>query len=229
MNIYEKILAGLQTKFPGADAATLQRIASSKSNGVTDESQVQAIVDAVSFMDVMTNYGDFRADGAQKTAVKNYETKYNIKDGKPVENQPQQQQQPPIQQPQVQQPIVQQPQAQQQPDLASSIAAALNTALKPLTDRLDKMESAAAHSAFEQKVDAVAKTFGIPEFAYKGRVIDEKADLNVYFTDLKQQMINQGYQFPAAPQSPNSTENPGQTFADWTKEGTQKLTESKNK
>lgn len=89
------------------------------------------------------------------------------------------------------------------------------------------MEGAAAQNAFEQKVDAVAKSFGIPEFAYKGRVIDQKADLNVYFTDLKQTMINQGYKFPTAPQSGTDTETPGQTFADWTKEGTQKLTEHK--
>ena len=212
MNIYEKILAGLQTKFTGADAATLQRIASKKSEGVTDEGQVQAIVDAVTFMDVMKNYGDRRADDASKTAVQTYETKHNIKDGKPVENQQQQQQQ-------------QQPQ-----DLAGAIAAALSSSLKPLTDRLDKMEQASAQSAFDAKVDAAAKAFGIPEFAYKGRIIDPNADLNVYFTDLKQTMINQGYKFPTAPQGGTGTEDkPGQTFADWTKEGTAKLTEQNNK
>lgn len=224
MNIYEKILAGLQTKFTGADAATLQRIASKKSEGVTDEGQVQAIVDAVTFMDVMKNYGDRRADDASKTAVQTYETKHNIKDGKPVENQPpQQQQQPPQQQPPQQQ--------QQQPqDLAGAIAAALSTSLKPLTDRLDKMEQASAQSAFDAKVDAAAKAFGIPEFAYKGRTIDPNADLNVYFTDLKQTMINQGYKFPTAPQGGTGAEDkPGQTLADWTKEGTAKLTEQNNK
>lgn len=231
MTIYEKILAGLQTKFVGADTATLQRIASKKSEGVTDESQVQAIVDTVTLADVMKNYGDRRADDASKTAVQTYETKFNIKDGKPVEIQQQVQQpqlqvqQPQVQQPQVQQPLVQQP-AQQPVDLATAIANALGTALKPITDRLDKMEGASVQAAFDARVDAVAKAFGIPEFAYKGRTIDPSVDLNVYFTDLKQTMINQGYKFPTAPASggdPN--DKPGQTFADWTKEGTQSLTQ----
>ena len=231
MTIYEKILTGLQTKFVGADTATLQRIASKKSEGVTDESQVQAIVDTVTLADVMKNYGDRRADDASKTAVQTYETKFNIKDGKPVEIQQQVQQpqvqvqQPQVQQPQVQQPLVQQP-AQQPVDLATAIASALGTALKPITDRLDKMEGASVQAAFDARVDAAAKAFGIPEFAYKGRTIDPSVDLNVYFTDLKQTMINQGYKFPTAPASggdPN--DKPGQTFADWTKEGTQSLTQ----
>lgn len=231
MTIYEKILAGLQTKFVGADTATLQRIASKKSEGVTDESQVQAIVDTVTLADVMKNYGDRRADDASKTAVQTYETKFNIKDGKPVEIQQQVQQpqvqvqQSQVQQPQVQQPLVQQP-AQQPVDLATAIASALGTALKPITDRLDKMEGASVQAAFDARVDAAAKAFGIPEFAYKGRTIDPSVDLNVYFTDLKQTMINQGYKFPTAPASggdPN--DKPGQTFADWTKEGTQSLTQ----
>ena len=234
MNIYEQILAGLQTKFPGADTATLQRIASSKSAGVTDEGQVQAIVDAVTFMDVMKNYGDRRADDASKTAVNTYEQKYNIKDGKSVENQQQQQtqqQQQQVQQPpQTQQQVQQQQQQVQQPqDLATAIATALGTALKPITDRLDKMEGASAQAAFDAKVDAVAKTFGIPEYAYKGRVIDPKTDLNVYFTDLKQTMINQGYKFPAAPESGGGTDKPGQAFADWTKEGTQQIINQQTK
>ncbi len=221
MTIYEKILAGLQTKFVGADTATLQRIASKKSEGVTDESQVQAIVDTVTLADVMKNYGDRRADDASKTAVQTYETKFNIKDGKPVENQQQQVQQ------QVQQ---QQQQQQQQPDLAAAIATALANGLKPLADRLDRMEQASFQSAFDKRVEEVAKSFGIPEYAYKGRVIDPKADLNVYFTDLKQTMINQGYKFPTAPQGGTGAgEKPGQTFADWTKEGTAKFTEQNNK
>ncbi len=221
MNIYEKILAGLQTKFTGADAATLQRIASKKSEGVTDEGQVQAIVDAVTFMDVMKNYGDRRADDASKTAVQTYETKHNIKDGKPVE--------PPTPEPAPTPEPTPQPTPAPQ-DLAGAIAAALSSSLKPLTDRLDKMEQASAQSAFDAKVDAAAKAFGIPEFAYKGRTIDPNADLNVYFTDLKQTMINQGYKFPTAPQGGTGAgEKPGQTFADWTKEGTAKFTEQNNK
>ena len=50
--------------------------------------------------------------------------------------------------------------------------------------------------------------------------------MNVYFTDLKQTMINQGYKFPTASQSGAADDKPGDTFAKWTKEGTEKLTEN---
>ena len=49
MNIYEQILAGLKTKFQGVEDATLQRIASKKAEGVTDESKVNSIVEGISF------------------------------------------------------------------------------------------------------------------------------------------------------------------------------------
>ena len=207
MNIYEQILAKLQTKFTGADAATLQRIATKKSEGVTDESKVDEIVGSVTLLDVMNNYGDFRADGASKTASKNaiadYEKQHNLKDGKPVEagggaggeggqggnggnggqggnggN------------------------GGQQFDMnaiAKLITDGVTAGLKPLTERLDNMDAAAAKATRDAQIDAVAKSFKIPEFAYKGKVIPEDADLNKYFMDLKQEMQNSGFQFTASP------------------------------
>ena len=219
MNIYEQILAGLQTKFQGADAATLQRIASKKAEGVTDESKVKGIVESVTFSDVMTNYGDFRANGASVTAKKNaiadYEKQHNLKDGKPLEAQDPEPDPKPD------------PKPDPEPkDMATAIAAALSNALKPISDRLDKMEGDKQRELFDRRVDDVAKSFGIPEYAYKGRTIDPATDLNVYFTDLKQTMINQGYKFPTASQSGAADDKPGDTFAKWTKEGTEKLTEN---
>lgn len=196
MNIYEQILASLKTKFQGVEDATLQRIASKKAEGVTDESKVNSIVEGISFSDVMLNYGDYRADGAQKTARKNaiadYEKQYNIKDGKPVEEPKPQ----PIPTPT--------PQPNEPQDLAAQIAAALGTALKPLSDRLDAMDAKTKADARSQQIDAVAKSFGIPEFAYKGKVIADDADLNNYFTELKQEMQNSGFQFAKAPEEGNN-------------------------
>ena len=198
MTIYEQILAGLQTKFTGADAATLQRISTKKSEGVTDETQVQAIVDAVSFMDVMTNYGDFRADGASKTSKKNaiadYEKQYGIKDGKPIEK-----------------PIEKPVEKHAEPTLTAEqiqamVTAGVTAALKPFGDRLDKMDADTKKKAFDEKVDEVAKTFEIPGYAYKGRTIAEDTDLNKYFTDLKQEMVNEGFKFAKAPESSKQTE-----------------------
>ena len=85
MTILEQILAGLQTKFTGVDAAILTRIATKKAEGVTDETMVNSIVEGISFSDVLNSYGDFRAGDASKTAVTNYEKRHNLKDGKPIE------------------------------------------------------------------------------------------------------------------------------------------------
>ena len=191
MNIYEKLLAALKTKFQGVEDATLQRIASKKAEGVTDESKVNSIVEGISFQDVLTSYGDYRADGAQKTAISNYEKKHNIKDGKPIEE------------PKPQDPPTD-PKPNESQDLAAQIAAALGTALKPLADRIDAMDAKTKADARNQQIDEVAKSFGIPEFAYKGKTIADDADLNQYFADLKQEMQNSGFQFVKSPEEGNS-------------------------
>ena len=69
----EKLLALLQTKFAGVDNAILDRIATKKSENVTDEAQLPTIAEGIGFQD------------AQQTAVKNYEKRHNLKDGKPIE------------------------------------------------------------------------------------------------------------------------------------------------
>lgn len=194
MNIYEQILAGLRTKFAGVDDATLQRIASKKAEGVTDESKVNSIVEGITFQDVVTNYGDFRANGAAATAKKNaiadHEKRYNIKDGKPIEK------------PKPQDPPTD-PKPNEPQDLAAQIAAALGKALKPLTDRMDAMDAKTKADERSKQIDEVAKSFGIPEFAYKGKTIADDADLNQYFTDLKQEMQNSGFQFAKSPEEGN--------------------------
>lgn len=116
MNIQELILVGLQTKFSGVDTATLTRIATKKAEGVTDASQVNSIVEGISFVDVCNNYGDFRANSAVTSAVTNYEKKHGLKDGKPVEN------------------PNPNPKPEDKPDdMATIIANAVNAAVKPLS------------------------------------------------------------------------------------------------
>ena len=191
MNIYEQILAALRTKFAGVDDATLQRLASKKAEGVTDESKVNSIVEGISFQDVVTNYGDFRADGAQKTAVSNYEKKHNIKDGKPIEESKPQDPLPtpnPTPNP-----------TEQVPAWAQSLI----DSNKTLSEKLAAMDAKTKADVRNQQIDEVAKTFGIPEFAYKGKPIADDADLNQYFTDLKQEMQNSGFQFAKSPEEGN--------------------------
>lgn len=219
MNIYEQILVGLKTKFQGVEDATLQRIASKKAEGVTDESKVNSIVEGISFQDVLNSYGDYRADGAQKTAIKNYEQKYNIKDGKAIEE--------PKPQP------VPTPAPTPQPKSTEEVPAwaqSLIESNKTLSEKLAAMDAKTKADARSQQIDDVAKTFGIPEFAYKGKTIADDADLNKYFTDLKQEMQNSGFQFVKSPEEGNHEhKSEVSSIAEQINKGTQEIVEQNNK
>ena len=216
MNIYEQILAGLKTKFQGVEDATLQRIASKKAEGVTDESKVNSIVEGISFQDVLTSYGDYRADGAQKTAVSNYEKKHNIKDGKPIEE-PKPQDPLPTPTPQT---------TEQVPAWAQSLI----DSNKTLSEKLAAMDAKTKADIRNQQIAAVAKSFGIPEFAYKGKQIADDADLNQYFTDLKQEMQNSGFQFAKTPEEGNHEhKSEVSSIAEQINKGTQEIVEQNKK
>lgn len=81
----KKLLDALKTKFVGIDEAILDRIATKKAEGLTDESKITALVDGITIQDVVKSYGDYRANEANVSSVNNYEEKYGLKDGKPVE------------------------------------------------------------------------------------------------------------------------------------------------
>lgn len=219
MNIYEQILAVLKTKFQGVEDATLQRIASKKSEGVTDESKVNSIVEGISFQDVLNSYGDYRADGAQKTAISNYEKKHNIKDGKPVEETKPQQPQTPA-------PTPQPKPAEEVPAWAQSLI----DSNKTLSEKLAAMDAKTKADIRYQQIDNVAKSFGIPEFAYKGKQIADDADLNQYFTDLKQEMQNSGFQFVKSPEEGNHEhQSEISSIAEQIEKGTKEIVEQNNK
>lgn len=219
MNIYEQILAVLKTKFQGVEDATLQRIASKKSEGVTDESKVNSIVEGISFQDVLNSYGDYRADGAQKTAISNYEKKHNIKDGKPVEETKPQQPQTPA-------PTPQPKPAEEVPAWAQSLI----DSNKTLSEKLAAMDAKTKADIRYQQIDEVAKSFGIPEFAYKGKQIADDADLNQYFTDLKQEMQNSGFQFVKSPEEGNHEhQSEISSIAEQIEKGTKEIVEQNNK
>lgn len=93
MEFEQLILAALQTKFTGVDAKILGRIAKkyAKTATGTTEADAKTIVDGITFQQVLESHADYRATEAQKTAVANYESKHNLRDGKPIE-QPQQNQ-----------------------------------------------------------------------------------------------------------------------------------------
>lgn len=190
MNIKELILAALQTKFTGVDAAILSRIAEKKAVGVTDETQVTSIVEGVGFSDVLNSYGDFRANGAVTSAISNYEQKYNIKDGKPIEN--------PNPNPN--------PQPAPQDNISDIVKAAVAEAVKPYAEKLTQFEGEKAAQERMAQVLAKAKEYGISDAEAKRYAIPNDADLDSYFKDVKQEKINEGtYINPESPEQQMKT------------------------
>ena len=82
----KKILEALNTKFPGVSDNKLNRIVDNLLKKIKSEDEIQAAVDEITVESLLESYGDARADGAQRTAVANYEKKHNLKDGKPAGN-----------------------------------------------------------------------------------------------------------------------------------------------
>lgn len=211
MTILEQILAGLQTKFSGVDAAILTRIATKKAEGVTDASQVPTIVEGVGFTDVLTNYGDFRAGDATFKSVQNYEKKHNLKDGKPIEN-----------------PNPNPNPNPDQPDMATIIANAVSAAVKPLSDKLSQFETEKTQATRQEQVMAKAKEYGIPETFAKRYAIPDDADLDTYFKDAKQELANIGFSGVNPPESAEvKIEKEAESIANMISEGTKTIVESK--
>jgi len=211
----EKILAALKTKFSGIDDAILTRIAEKRAEGVTDESQIPTIVEGVSFQDVLTSYGDFRAGDASNSAVRNYEKKHNLKEGKPVEN--------PDPKPE---PI----QVPKTDDMATLIANAVSAAVKPLSDKLAGFEQKESQVTRQTQVLAKAKEYGIPESFAKKVSIAEDADLDTYFKELKQDFANVGFEGVKSPESSEQKfEKESTEIAKAINAGTKEIVEQSNK
>lgn len=215
MNIQELILAGLQTKFSGVDAAILTRIATKKAEGVTDASQVPTIVEGIGFADVLTNYGDFRAGDATFKSVQNYEKKHNLKDGKPIENPNPN-------------PTPQLNPNPDQPDMAKIIADAVSAAVKPLSDELAQFKSEKSQATRQEQILAKAKEYGIPETFAKRYAIPDDADLDTFFKDAKQELANIGFSGVNPPESAETKiEKENESIAGMISEGTKTIVESK--
>ena len=217
MTIFEQILAGLQTKFPGVDTATLTRIATKKAEGVTDETKVNSIVEGISFSDVLNNYGDFRAGQAQISSIANYEKKHGLKDGKPIENQNPEPPKP-------------EPKPDEKPDIAKMIADGITAGIKPFADKLAAFEAKEAQNQRNAQVASVAKKYGIPDFMLKDRNIPDEADLDNYFKELKQDMVNNGYKESKVPETAEQrVEKENHDIAAMINKGTEAINNNANK
>lgn len=210
MTIQEKILAGLQQKFSGADNATLVRIATKKAEGVTDEAQVQAIVDSVSFGDVMQSYGDFRVGDATKTAIANYEKKHNLKDGKPAEEPKKDEE------------------LKKDEDNVPAWAQAIIESNKALTAKVASYEAEKSAAQRQASISAKAKEYGIPENLVSMLKIADDADLDVYMKDAKQTFANLGFEGVVPPHEGNKQEKNSEDIAALINKGTADIVKQQN-
>ena len=81
----KKILEALNTKFPGVSDSKLNRIVDNLVKKIKSEDEIQAAVDEITVESLLDSYGDARANLSRDQIIKDYETKHNLKDGKPVE------------------------------------------------------------------------------------------------------------------------------------------------
>lgn len=82
--MFQQILDALEKKYPGVDKKILERMAKKLAKTTKNEDDVQTAVDGVSVQQLIDSESDRRSNEATDTAIRNYETKHNLKDGKPV-------------------------------------------------------------------------------------------------------------------------------------------------
>ena len=86
----EKILAFLKTKLSGVPNSFLEGISNNLTSVITEESQIETVCNAglIAALQTSAQYsqqeGDRRATTATDTAIKGYEQKYNLKEGKSI-------------------------------------------------------------------------------------------------------------------------------------------------
>lgn len=141
----KQILDALKARLTGVSDTILDRIAAKLAKTVTTEEQVATAVEGVTFQQVLESYGDSHATEAQQTAVRNYESKFGLKDGVKVDANGGQQPQTTT---------AQTPNPQEGTD-TPAWAKALIDSNKALTDRLAALEGERTTAARRQKLGEI--------------------------------------------------------------------------
>lgn len=154
----QKIIDALKAKFEGVSDQILNRIADKLAKTVTSAEEVTTAVEGVTFQQVLESYGDSRATEAQQTAVRNYEQKYGLKDGKAKGGKPEDEKQP---------------ENEETPQWAQSLI----DANKALTDRLNQLETERTSTNRRQQLSAEIAALPISlRKAYERTSIDTLTD-----------------------------------------------------
>lgn len=177
----KKLLDALKTKFSGVSEVVLDRIATKKAEGVTDESQITAIVDGISFQDVLTSYGDYRANEANVSSVRNYEEKHGLKDGKPVTaggegegaNKGSKT-------------------SYTTEELDSYFTSKLEAAIKPYKDEIETLKKDKSQIDRQTAISNAMKKLGLTEDEMQFVTVPEDKEPEEYLTGYKQHLITKG-------------------------------------
>lgn len=167
----KEILDALRAKFPGISDAILGRVADKLSRTATTAEQVATAVEGVTIQQVIDSYGDSRATEAQQTAVHTYESKYGLKDGQKIDNGGAAGGQAGSDTT-----VVTQPTAGGN-DLTAQITAAINAAVKPLSDEIVALKTGRVTETRKQQLSTIIEK--LPENlrkAYERTPVDNLTD-----------------------------------------------------
>lgn len=176
----KKLLEALKTKFVGIDDAILERMATKRAEGLTDESKITTIVDGITIQDVVKSYGDYRANEAATSSVSNYEEKHGLKDGKPVTKG-------------VNEETGKEGKKTYTADeLDSYFNTKLEEKLKPYQQEIDAYKAEKAKSERQALIISKAKELGLSDNDMEYVTVPEDKDVAEFLTGYKQSLINRG-------------------------------------
>lgn len=176
----KKLLEALKTKFMGIDEAVLERMATKRAEGLTDESKITAIVDGITIQDVVKSYGDYRANEAAASSVSNYEEKHGLKDGKPVTKG-------------VNEETGKEGKKTYTADeLDSYFNSKMEEKWKPYQQEIDAYKAEKAKSERQALITSKAKELGLSDNDMEYVTVPEDKDVAEFLTGYKQSLINRG-------------------------------------
>ena len=114
-----------------------------------------------------------------------------------------------------------------EPTQAEIIAKAVADAMKPFADKLTGFETQSVAEKRTAEIMAKAKEYGIPDFLTNKLSISADADLDAFFKDTKQGLVDQGFKDTLAPEDGAGTPKNGSDIASLIDTGTKQIVESK--
>lgn len=156
----KEIIDALTAKFEGVDAAIIGRIADKLAKTATTSELVKSAVEAFTLQQLLTSYGDSRATEATLSAVKNYETKYGLKDGVKKAQDGEGNEGAEGKDPKTNS------KKNEGDDIATAIANAVAAAMKPLQDEIVNLKQGRVTETRKQKFGAIVGK--LPETMRKG-------------------------------------------------------------